>query len=125
MTRRTRVVWTKEERDLVCDKTVQLMRQYHKMPMFQAVGHAQEALPPNRQRKILSTAYLGELRKEINLRLNQTVPERVHPVVKVSTNELELAVNLADDVCKGIGHYHEECILWRGLVTGFLAGRGK
>ncbi len=120
-----RIVWTADERGQVIEKAVEICRQHAKMPIFHAVGQAQQfLLPPYRQRKWLTKATLGSMIVEIEKELNK--PKTLLPAAitaPLRSTDLEQAVRFADDQAALIEDSYQQCILWRGLVTGFLAGR--
>lgn len=122
-----RIVWTKAERSQVIEKAVEICRQHSKMPIFHAVGQAQQfLLPPYRQRKWLTKTTLGDMIVEIEKELNKPVhPNHVTMTAPLRGTDLEQAVRFADDQAALIEDSYQQCILWRGLVTGYLAGRQK
>lgn len=121
-----RIVWTTAERSEIIEKAVEICRQHAKMPIFHAVGQAQQfLLPPYRQRKWLTRATLGSMVVEIEKELNKPV-HPIHVTVTAEPKaELEEAVIRADQQVEGIRDFDQQCIMWRGLVTGYLMGRQK
>ena len=78
MSRKNRIVWTTREREDLITAAVRILRSYPKMPVFRAVGEAQETrLPPERRRRWLTSATLGDMTQEIQRRLNTLVEHRV------------------------------------------------
>ena len=78
MKERRRIVWTTREREDLITAAVNILRRYPKMPIFQAVGEAQDVqLPPERRRQWLTKATLGDMATEIERRLNTLVEHRV------------------------------------------------
>lgn len=121
---RRRVVWTAREKTAIVAKTVDIMRTYPKTPMFRAVGEAQEAmLPANRQRKWLTKTTLGDLATEIEAALNKPVPRAI--IVEEHYTDLQRAMLTADKVCENIIDYQLQCVAWRAVVYGFMAGNDK
>jgi len=121
-----RIVWTKGEREDIITKAVEICRQHAKMPIFHAVGQAQQfLLPPYRQRKWLTRATLGSMVVEIEKELNKPV-HPIHVTVTAEPKaELEEAVIRADQQVENVRDFDQQCILWRGIVTGYLIGRQK
>jgi len=92
--------------------------------MFRAVGEAQEAmLPANRQRKWLTKTTLGDLAMEIEAALNKPVPRAI--IVEEHYTDLQRAMLTADKVCENIIDYQLQCVAWRAVVYGFMAGNDK
>ena len=78
MSRKNRIVWTTREREDIINAAVRILRSYPKMPVFRAVGEAQETrLPPERRRRWLTSTTLGDMTQEIQHRLNTPVEHRV------------------------------------------------
>lgn len=78
MSRNNRIVWTTREREELINAAVRILRSYPKMPVFRAVGEAQDIkLPPERRRRWLTSATLGGMTQEIQRRLNTLVEHRV------------------------------------------------
>ena len=121
---RRRVVWTAKEKTAIVAKTVDIMRTYPRTPMFRAVGEAQEAmLPANRQRKWLTKTTLGDLATEIQAALNKPVPRAI--IVEEHYTDLQRAMLTADKACENIIDYQLQCVAWRAVVYGFMAGSEK
>ena len=121
---RKRVVWTAREKTAIVAKTVDIMRTYPKTPMFRAVGEAQETLlPANRQRKWLTKTTLGDLATEIQAALNKPVPRAI--IVEEQYTDLQRAMLTADKACEDITDYQLQCVAWRAVVYGFMAGSEK
>ena len=121
-----RIVWTQGEREDIITKAVEICRQHAKMPIFHAVGQAQDRLLPlNRRRKWITKTALGDMVSVIERELNKPV----HPIHVTVTAEpkadLEEAVIRADQQVENVRDFDQQCILWRGLVTGYLMGRQK
>lgn len=122
----TRIVWTKGEREDIIKKAVEICRQHAKMPVFHAVGQAQDLLLPlNRRRKWITKTALGDMVSVIERELNKPV----HPIQVTMTAtpkvDLEEAVIQADQRVEGVRDFDQQCIMWRGVVTGYLIGRQK
>lgn len=121
-----RIVWTQGERQDIITKAVEICRQHAKMPIFHAVGQAQQfLLPPYRQRKWLTRATLGSMVVEIEKELNKPV-HPIHVTVTAEPKaELEEVVVRADQQVENVRDFDQQCIMWRGIVTGYLIGRQK
>jgi hypothetical protein len=92
MGKKSRVVWTTRERAEVVKFAVKLMRSYPKMPMFRAVGEAQEhVLPVPRRRAIINKATLGDLVDDMNRELNRPVEHMIE------TGKFETVAEVSDD----------------------------
>ena len=120
-----RIVWTQQERSAIVEKAVELLRHYPKMPIFHAVGQVQQTLmPPARQRKWLTKATLGDMVKDIQAELNKPVPKTV--VINNGqgsvTGAMERAFRMADAFCEDIKDYQLQCVAWRAVVCGYMAG---
>lgn len=88
---RKRIFWNEIEKASIVKKTAEIIRQYPDMPMFRAVGEAQEAiLPANRRRSWLTKATLGTLAKDIETELNRPVASRI--TVASGTDDREMTV---------------------------------
>jgi hypothetical protein len=119
-----RIVWTAKEKTAIVAKTVDIMRTYPKTPMFRAVGEAQEVLlPANRQRKWLTKATLGDLANDIQAALNKPMPKAI--IVEDHLTDLQKAMMLADHACMSINDYPLQCVAWRSMVCGYMAGCSK
>ena len=121
-----RIVWTHGEREDIITKAVEICRQHAKMPIFHAVGQAQDLLLPlNRRRKWITKTALGDMVSVIEKELNKPV-HPIHVTVTAEPKaELEEAVIRADQQVENVRDFDQQCILWRGLVTGYLMGRQK
>lgn len=121
---RRRVVWTSKEKTAIVAKTVDILTTYPKTPMFRAVGEAQEALlPANRQRKWLTKTTLGDLAVEIKAALNKPMPKAI--IVEDHRTDLQKAMMMADHACMSINDYQLQCVAWRSMVCGYMAGLSK
>lgn len=73
-----RIVWTEVEKKKIVERAVEILREYPSMPVFRAVGEAQEALlPAARRRGWLTKATLGPLAQQIQSELNRPVQNRI------------------------------------------------
>lgn len=95
-----RIFWTAIEKTTIVKKTAEILRQYPELPMFRAVGEAQEAvLPANRRRGWLTKATLGTLAKDIEAELNKPVAKRIAVASGTDDKEMTLiraAMHFAD-----------------------------
>lgn len=77
------IVWTSRERVEIIKAAVRIMRSYPKMPMFRAVGEAQDSvLPPERRRSFINKAALGDMVTDIQRELNSPVPHVIGPAAE-------------------------------------------
>lgn len=122
-----RIVWTLGEREDIINKAVEICRRHGKMPIFHAVGQAQELLlPPYRRRKWITKTTLGDMVVQIEKELNRPVNPVREPVTKQPvTADLREAILRADQQVENIRDFDQQCIMWRGVVTGYLLGRQR
>ena len=86
--------------------------------------HGQETLlPANRQRKWLTKTTLGDLATKIQAALNKPVPRAI--IVEEQYTDLQRAMLTADKACENITDYQLQCVAWRAVVYGFMAGSEK
>jgi hypothetical protein len=94
-----RIFWNPQERAAVSKKAIEILREFPMLPIFRAVGQAQEAvLPAARHRAWLTKATLGPMIDEINAELNKPVASRIRPVAEpeVEKDLVALAVDYAN-----------------------------
>lgn len=75
-----RIFWNDKERAAVTKKAVEILVEFPTLPIFRAVGEAQQAvLPAARHRAWLTKATLGTMVDDIKAELNKPVPSRIRP----------------------------------------------